>query len=288
MESTVRRPLLVTGSYGQLGRAVLAEAAARGIPTEGRDLDTLDITDRGAVAAWVEAARPRAIVNCAAYTAVDDCEEHEATARAVNATAVGHLADACNTTGSTLIQISTDYVFDGTANRPYREDDPVAPAGAYGRTKLLGEQSASTADHHLIIRTAWLYGLGGHHFVGAIRGQIEGGNTRLRVVADQLGCPTFCDDLAAAVLDLVAAEVAGVVHAVNTGVTSWHGFASEIVRQLGAEVEVVPVSTDEFPRPALRPAYSALDTTRLEQLIGRGMPSWQTALERYLEASCAF
>jgi len=288
MESTVKHPLLVTGSYGQLGRAVLAEAAARGIPAEGRDLDTLDITDRGVVASWVEAARPRAIVNCAAYTAVDDCEEHEATARAVNATAVGHLADACNTTGSTLIQISTDYVFDGTANKPYREDDPVAPTGAYGRTKLLGEQSARTADHHLIIRTAWLYGLGGHHFVDAIRGQIEGGKTRLRVVADQHGSPTFCDDLAAAVLDLAAAEVAGVVHAVNTGITSWHGFAAEIVRQLRAEVEVVPVSTDEFPRPAPRPAYSALDTTRLGQLIGRGMPPWQAALERYLEASCAF
>ena len=288
MESAVQHPLLVTGSYGQLGRAVLAEAASRGIPAEGRDLDTLDITDRGAVASWVDAARPRAIVNCAAFTAVDDCEEHEATARAVNSTAVGHLADACNITGSTLIQISTDYVFDGTANRPYREDDPVAPAGAYGRTKLLGEESARTADHHLIIRTAWLYGLGGHHFVGAIRGQIEGGNTRLRVVADQHGSPTFCDDLATAILDLAAAEVEGVIHAVNTGITSWHGFAAEIVRQLGAEVEVVPVSTDEFPRPAPRPAYSALDTTRLEQMIGRGMPPWQAGLERYLEASCAF
>lgn len=282
------RPLLVTGSYGQLGRAVLAEAESRGIPAEGRDLDTLDITDRAAVAKWAETARPRAIVNCAAYTAVDECEEHESLATAVNATAVGHLADACNATDSALIQVSTDYVFDGTASRPYREDDAVAPAGAYGRTKLLGEQSARTADRHLIVRTAWLYGLGGRHFVDAISRQIQGGSKQLRVVADQHGSPTFCDDLAAAVLDLVAREATGVVHAVNTGVTSWHGFAAEIVRQLGAEVEVVPVSTEEFPRPAVRPAYSVLDTSRLEDLIGRGMPGWQRALERYLEASCAF
>lgn len=282
------RPLLVTGSYGQLGRAVLAEAESRGIPAEGRDLDTLDITDRAAVAKWAETARPRAIVNCAAYTAVDECEEHESLATEVNATAVGHLADACNATDSALIQVSTDYVFDGTASRPYREDDAVAPAGAYGRTKLLGEQSARTADRHLIVRTAWLYGLGGRHFVDAISRQIEGGSNQLRVVADQHGSPTFCDDLAAAVLDLVAREATGVVHAVNTGVTSWHGFAAEIVRQLGAEVEVVPVSTEEFPRPAVRPAYSVLDTSRLEDLIGRGMPGWQRALERYLEASCAF
>ena len=282
------RSLLVTGSYGQLGRAVLAEADIRRIPAEGRDLDTLDITNADAVASWVGAARPGAVVNCAAYTAVDDCEEHEALARAVNATAVSHLADACNATGSTLIQISTDYVFDGTAKRPYREDDPVSPAGAYGRTKLLGEQSARSADHHLIIRTAWLYGLGGRHFVGAIQGQIEGGNQRLKVVADQQGSPTFCDDLAAAVLDLVDHGARGTVHAVNTGHTSWHGFATEIARQLGAEVEVVPVRTEEFPRPAVRPAYSVLDTSRLEQLLGRGMPGWQVALGRYLEAACAF
>lgn len=280
--------VLVTGSYGQLGRAVLAEAGARAIPADGRDMDTIDITDRRAVTSWITEIRPRVVVNCAAYTAVDECEEHESLATAVNATAVGHLADACNATDSALIQVSTDYVFDGTASRPYREDDAVAPAGAYGRTKLLGEQSARTADRHLIVRTAWLYGLGGRHFVDAISRQIQGGSKQLRVVADQHGSPTFCDDLAAAVLDLVAREATGVVHAVNTGVTSWHGFAAEIVRQLGAEVEVVPVSTEEFPRPAVRPAYSVLDTSRLEDLIGRGMPGWQRALERYLEASCAF
>jgi len=279
-------PLLVTGSYGQLGKAVLVEAEARAIPAEGRDMDTIDVTDRNAVTSWIDDFHPRAVVNCAAYTAVDDCEEHEVEARAVNATAVEHLARACNATGSTLIQISTDYVFDGAATQPYNENDSVAPSSAYGRTKLLGEQATRTADDHLIVRTAWLYGLGGRHFVGAIQRQIESGNQHLRVVADQHGSPTFCDDLAAAILDLAAVGAHGTVHAVNAGITTWHGFATEIARLLGADIEIAPVGTDEFPRPARRPAYSSLDTSRLEQLIGRRLPSWQDALKRYLEATC--
>ena len=145
----------------------------------------------------------------------------------------------------------------------------------------------ATADDHLIVRTAWLYGLGGRHFVGAIQRQIEAGNRQLRVVADQFGSPTFCDDLAAAILDLTAVGATGTVHAVNSGITSWHGFATEIARLLGARVEVVPVATDEFPRPARRPAYSGLDTSRIEELIGRRLPDWQDALTRYFEAACA-
>lgn len=285
MEASVQ-PLVVTGSHGQLGRAVLGAAAARGLATDGRDIDTIDITDCSAVSAWLDGARPWAVVNCAAYTAVDDCESREADALAVNATAVGHLAGACNQVGAALIHVSTDYVFDGRAGRPYREDDPTSPASAYGRTKLLGEAQAATALRHLIVRTAWLYGHGGRHFVGAIRGQIEAGTRRLRVVADQCGSPTFCGDLAETILDLAELGAAGVVHAVNSGATTWHGFAVEIVRRLGVEVEVEAVATDAFPRPAPRPAYSVLDTSRLTALRGRPMPSWQDALARYLEAAC--
>ncbi|MCU0303942.1 MAG: dTDP-4-dehydrorhamnose reductase [Thermoanaerobaculales bacterium] len=282
----MQRPILVTGSYGQLGRAVLAAAEIRGLEAEGRDLDTLDITSRQAVDEWIVAARPRLVVNCAAFTAVDDCETAEGSARAVNADAVAHLSAACNVVGATLVHISTDYVFDGAGSRPYREDDPVAPTSAYGRTKLLGEQAARSAHRHLVIRTAWLYGRGGRHFVGAIRRQLEDGATRLRVVADQIGSPTYCDDLAEALLDLVEVGASGVVHVVNDGTTSWHGFASEIVRLLGADAEVIPVTTAEFPRPARRPAYSVLDTARLTTLIGRRLPPWGDALARYLEASC--
>ena len=279
--------LLITGSAGQLGRALGALAPARGLTLDGRALDMLDITDPAAVAAWVTGARPRAVVNCAAYTAVDACEEHEAEALAVNAAAVGHLASACNRVGALLVQVSTDYVFDGTATTPYREDHPVAPMSAYGRTKLAGEVAARAADRHLVVRTAWLYGVGGTNFVEAIRRQVATGAAELKVVADQTGSPTFCADLARALLDLVAVEATGVVHAVNDGVTTWHGFATEIVHRLGSALPVRPVTTAEYPRPARRPPYSVLATDRLAALVGHRLPPWQDALRRYLEATCA-
>jgi dTDP-4-dehydrorhamnose reductase len=223
------------------------------------------------------------VVNCAAYTAVDDCEAQPELAMRVNGTAVGHLAAACDRAGARLVQVSTDYVFAGDGERPYREDDPVAPRSAYGRSKLRGEELAARAQQHLIVRTAWLYGHGGRHFVNAIRHQIDDGVRALRVVADQHGSPTFCDDLAEAIVDLVEVGATGVVHAVNAGGTSWHGFAEEIVRLVGAEVEVLPVTTSEYPRPAPRPAYSVLDTSRLERLLQRKMPPWQDGLRRYLD-----
>jgi len=278
--------LLITGVHGQLGRALEKLARQRGLTVAGHDLDTLDICDRSAVAELVGRLGPRTLVNCAAFTAVDACEADEAAATAINGTAVGHLAAACNAAGALLLHLSTDYVFAGDGDRPYTETDPVAPASAYGRSKLEGERLARTADRHLIVRTAWLYGHGGANFVEAIRRQINGGTGSLRVVADQVGSPTFCDDLADAVLELVDAEACGIVHAANSGSTSWHGFAVEIVRRLGAEVAVHAVTTADYPRPAKRPAYSVLDTSRLAAVIGHPLPPWQDALARYLEAQC--
>lgn len=277
--------LLVTGNRGQLGRSLEHLARGRGLAVDGVDVDMVDIRDAEAVSRLVERLAPRAVANCAAYTAVDDCEADEATATEVNGTAVGHLARACNAVRATLVHVSTDYVFDGEGGRPYLETDPVAPVSAYGRSKLVGEQRAAEAAHHLIVRTAWLYGHGGRNFVEAIRRQIDGGVPALRVVADQTGSPTFCDDLSAALLELIAADARGIVHAVNSGTTTWHGFASEIARQLDADVDVVAVATSEFPRPARRPSYSALDTSRLATLIGRRLPPWQDGLRRYLERS---
>lgn len=278
--------VLITGVHGQLGRALAALCEDRGREHEGRDIDTLDIRNPQAVDDWILAAQPSTVINCAAFTAVDDCESNEGRALAANGTAVGYLAAACNRVDARLIQISTDYVFPGTADRPYIEDDPVAPACAYGRTKLRGEQHALDAVRHLVVRTAWLFGHGGHNFVAAIRAQIDGGATRIKVVADQRGCPTYCADLAAAVLDLADSGADGIVHAVNTGDTTWHGLAVAITEHLGADVEVLPVATDEFPRPAPRPAYSVLDTARLESTLERPMPSWQDALARYLDHPC--
>jgi dTDP-4-dehydrorhamnose reductase len=279
--------LMITGVNGQLGSALVRAAGKRGLVVAGNDIDTLDIADRAAVGQEIHRLRPRTVVNCAAYTAVDDCETDEAAALRINGDAVGHLADACNSAEARLIHISTDYVFPGTANRPYRESDATGPTSAYGRTKLEGERLARTCRRHLIVRTAWLYGHGGGNFVETIRGQIRKGNRALRVVADQLGSPTFCDDLAVALIDLDSLDASGVVHAVNSGAVSWHGFATEIVRLLDADAEVTAVTTDEFPRPARRPAYSVLDTSRLTSLLGREMPPWQDGLSRYLDGRCA-
>jgi len=279
--------ILITGNQGQLGRAIERLAADRQLSVSGSDIDTLNIADANQVERWIEEHRPQTLINCAAYTAVDDCESHENQAESINGTAVGHLSSACRKFGVRLIHISTDYVFDGKGSRPYKESDRVGPTSAYGRTKLLGEEMAAQTPRHLIVRTAWLYGLGGRNFVEAIRRQMNSGAETLKVVADQYGCPTFCDDLALAVLNLNGTDAEGIVHAVNSGDTTWHGFATEIARLMGSTIPILPVTTEVFPRPAPRPAYSVLDISRLQTILNRPMPTWQDALGRYMEASCA-
>jgi len=274
--------LLVTGVRGQLGRAIERRAPVAGYEVVGVDLPEVDITDPRAVDRVVAAAGPDAIVNCAAFTAVDRAEEAETEAMAINGTAVQHLADAAAAARALLVQISTDYVFDGRSLQPVGEDEPPAPVSAYGRTKLAGELAARRAERHLVVRTAWLYGEG-NNFVSAIRRQLDAGARELRVVDDQHGSPTWAADLADAVLGLVGVSARGVVHAVNSGSTTWFGFASEIVRLLGAGATVVPVPTSEFPRPAPRPAYSVLASDRLAGLLGGPLPPWQDALRRFLE-----
>jgi len=274
--------LLVTGSRGQLGLALQAAAPALGHELVGFDLPELDITDAAAVREAVAVVKPGAIVNCAAFTAVDAAEADEARATAVNGTAVAGLATLADEVGAVLVQISTDYVFDGQSGRPWREDDPTVPLSAYGRSKLAGERAAARARQHLIVRTAWLFGQGAN-FVEAIRKQVEAGKRELSVVADQLGSPTYAADLASAILGLLGGGARGIVHAVNEGVTTWQGFAAEIVRQLGADVVIRPISTAELGRPAPRPANSVLDTACLQALLGGPLPPWRDALGRYLE-----
>lgn len=275
--------LLVTGSRGQLGLALQRAAAEAGHEFAGYDLPELDITDPTAVRAVVARVRPDAIVNCAAYTAVDAAEADEGRALAVNGAAVAGLAAAADEAGALLVQISTDFVFDGASPRPYREDDPPHPLSAYGRSKLAGERAAERAHRHLIVRTAWLFGEGAN-FVEAIHRQLDAGATELRVVGDQRGCPTYATDLAGGLLRLLDAGAAGVVHAVNQGQASWFEFAVEIVRQLDAAAEVVPTTTAQAARLAPRPAYSVLDTSRFRGLVGTDLPPWQDALARRLAA----
>jgi dTDP-4-dehydrorhamnose reductase len=273
--------LLVTGSRGQLGRALERLAPRHGYDVVGADLPELDVTDPGAVRELAARVRPEAIVNCAAYTAVDAAETHEAEAFAVNAAAVGHLVDAANDSRAVLVHLSTDYVFDGESPRPYREDDPTNPLSAYGRTKLAGELEAARAARHLVARTAWLFGEGSN-FVEAIRRQLAAGRRELRVVDDQTGCPTYAADLADALLRLLSRGATGRLHVVNSGVTTWCGLAREIVARLDPAVAVLPITAAEMPRPARRPRRSVLDTARLEALLGAPLPPWQDALARYL------
>jgi len=275
--------LLVTGCNGQLGRALHGGGPARGHEVVGVDLPELDITDPAAVRGAVARIRPDAIVNCAAYTAVDAAEADEARALAVNGGAVAGLAAVADEAGALLVQISTDFVFDGASKHPYREDDPPHPLSAYGRTKLAGERGAELARRHLIVRTAWLFG-DGANFVEAIHRQLDAGASELRVVGDQRGCPTYAVDLAGALLRLLEAGASGVVHVVNQGQASWFEVAVEIVRQLGAAAEVVPISTADAARPAPRPAYSVLDASRFRGIVGADLPPWQDALARRLAA----
>jgi dTDP-4-dehydrorhamnose reductase len=257
--------LFVTGSRGQLGRALQRTAAAGGHEYIGRDLPELDITDATAVRDAVAEARPDAVINCAAYTAVDAAEADEARALAVNGGAVAGLAAVADEAGALLVQISTDFVFDGASKRPYREDDPPHPLSAYGRTKLAGERGAELARRHLIVRTAWLFG-DGANFVEAIHRQLDAGASELRVVGDQRGCPTYAVDLAGALLRLLEAGASGVVHVVNQGQASWFEFAVEIVRRAPPGV----LGAGRLPLPRDRRRRSSLLARRARATARRG------------------
>jgi dTDP-4-dehydrorhamnose reductase len=243
----------------------------------------LDITNQRNVSKLVADQKPTIIINCAAYTKVDDAEKDERVANAINGSSVELLAHAANEVGALLVQISTDFVFDGAKRTPYEVNDPTHPLSAYGRSKLLGEQAVTHADRHLIVRTSWLFGVNGPNFVEAIRGQIRKGTNPLRVVDDQRGRPTYTPHLASAIVRLAQLDTRGIVHYADDGECSWFDFAKSIAEESGAKVNVKPVSTDEFPRPAKRPAYSVLSTERYERVTGVAPESWREGLREYLQ-----
>jgi len=273
---------LVFGGAGMLGQAVVAEARSRGWAALGLSHAQADVTDRERLLYWADAFRPEAVVNCAAFTRVDDCEKETERAFAVNGEAVAHAAAAAAKAGARLIHVSTDYVFDGEARQPYREDAPTAPLSVYGRSKLEGERRALAYDRSLVVRTSWLFGPGGPSFVATMVGLIEAGRLPLRVVQDQQGCPTYTPFLAAALLDLARLGTAGVVHYRNREPVSWYAFAVEIARLWSGRAEVVPITTAEFPRPAPRPAYSVLDVARFEEIAGHPVEPWESGLVEML------
>jgi dTDP-4-dehydrorhamnose reductase len=272
--------IVITGAEGQLGIAL--RQVLLGHQLTALDLPTFDLTDPDCARTIIEAS-PEAVIHAGAYTDVDGAEGNPGLAMAVNAKGTERVAWAAAQTGARLIYVSTDYVFDGLGTRPYVETDPTNPVSAYGESKRAGELRAlAGCKNTLVIRTAWLYGHHGRNFVKTIL-QLAADRPCLRVVGDQRGCPTFAEDLAGMIGDLLTHPVQGVLHVTNEGDCTWHDFASEIVRLSGLRVPVEPITTGDMPRPAKRPAYSVLSAGRLHQL-GFRMPAWQDGLERFMNA----
>jgi dTDP-4-dehydrorhamnose reductase len=290
---------LVTGAAGMLGRDLTALLTARGEEFTALGRADLDITDAAATTAAVSSVKPDVVVNCAAWTGVDAAEEHEAQALAVNGQGAANLAAACVRAGARLVYPSTDYVFDGDAAAPYAEDAPTAPAGAYGRTKLAGEQAVRAAlpDGSYVVRTAWLYGAHGKNFVKTMLHLARNG-TAPGVVADQHGQPTWTADVAEQVYALIAASAPpGVYHATSSGQTTWFGLAEEVFalyqdqdqEPLAERVRLTPrpLTTADYPTPARRPPYSVLGHQAWLAAGIKPIGDWKDALHRAFPAIVA-
>ncbi|PLR83146.1 dTDP-4-dehydrorhamnose reductase [Bacillus canaveralius] len=275
--------VVVTGVQGQLGYDVVKELEKKNHQVYGTDRSQLDITSEADVNAFIDEVKPDAIIHCAAYTNVDRAEEDKETAYNVNALGTQFLAQAAKKAGAKMLLVSTDYVFDGTADKPYETDHPTKPLGVYGETKLAGEQLLTEIlDEYFIVRTAWVFGINGHNFVktmlrlGEERGEVG-------VVHDQVGSPTYTPDLAKFLVELIETTKYGVYHATNSGECSWYDFAVEIFKQAGMDVKVNPLTTDQFPRPASRPKYSILSKKKIEEQGLKMLPDWKKALSEYLQ-----
>ncbi len=274
--------ILVTGCNGQLGNEMqLLEKLHPEHTYFNTDVAELDITNREAIEQFVGDNAIDGIVNCAAYTAVDKAEENQEFCHLLNADAPGFLAEAIEKSGGWMIQVSTDYVFDGTNHKPYVETDPVCPNSTYGRTKLAGEQAVlNNCKKSMIIRTAWLYSTFGNNFVKTMirlgREKVE-----LGVIFDQIGTPTYAHDLAVAIFAAISnGVVSGIYHFSNEGVISWYDFTKAIHRIAGISTcHVRPLHTEEYPTPAARPHYSVLDKTKIKQTYNIEIPYWEESLE---------
>jgi dTDP-4-dehydrorhamnose reductase len=269
--------LLVTGAAGMLGRDVVAAAQEAGHDVAALARAELDITDAAAVRDAIAAARPDAVINCAAWTDVDGAEAHEAEATAVNGAGAGNVAAAAG--DALVVHVSSDYVFDGTASEPYTEDAATGPRSAYGRSKLAGERAVSEAGGRAaIVRASWLFGPHGRNFVDTMR-RLGAERDELAVVDDQVGCPTYTGHLAAALVEIAERGVTGVMHVAGGGRCSWFDLAEATFEETGVAVRVRPQSTADTGRPAPRPAFSALASTRGDAPV---LPPWREGLRAHL------
>ncbi len=272
--------LLVTGAGGMLGRAVVDTATRLGHDVLPRARADLDIIDADGTRRALATARPRAVVNCAAYTDVDGAENDWRTAEAVNAQGARNVAAAAAEIGAFVVQVSTDYVFDGSKRESWLESDAVAPLGVYGETKLAGEQAVAAVNPaHAIVRTAWLFGAGGRNFVDTMLG-LGAQRDEVAVVTDQVGSPTWTVHLAGALVEVAERpSETGIHHIAGSGSCSWNELALEIFERAAIDCRVLPATSEQFPRAAKRPAYSVLGTQRRDPLV---LPSWQDGLAQYL------
>lgn len=273
--------VLITGANGMLGRDVAAIADAEHHEVVALDRSALDITNERSVHRLIEQELPRVVVNCAAYTAVDLAQENEYEATRINGEGAGFVAAAAAAVGAKVYYPSSDYVFDGLKTEPYVESDDVNPVGAYGRSKLAGEIATAEANpRHVIVRTSWLYGLEGGNFVETMLTLAQRQNEVL-VVRDQIGCPTYTQQLAGAIVDMFDFEKLGVMHIAGGEYCSWYDFAREIFRQSQLDVKVLSATSDMLERPAPRPPFSALVTERDDVPV---LPRWDHGLHDYLAA----
>lgn len=274
--------VFVTGVKGQLGFDVVNELEKRGHQAVGVDIEEMDITDEASVNRVIKEAAPDAVIHCAAYTAVDAAEDHEELCRNVNAKGTGYIAKVCRELDIKMMYISTDYVFDGQGTRPWEPDDHRDPLNVYGQTKYEGELAVEEAlTKYFTVRIAWVFGENGKNF---IKTMLNLGKTRdkLTVVADQIGSPTYTYDLARLLVDMIETDRYGRYHATNEGLCSWYEFACEIFKQAGMNVQVEPVTADQYPAKAKRPMNSRMSKDKLEENGFVLLPSWQDALARYL------
>ena len=275
--------VLVTGVKGQLGYDVVKELEKRGMEAVGVDIEEMDITDADSVDKVIGEAAPDAVIHCAAYTAVDAAEDNVELCRRVNADGPRNIANMCKKLDIPMIQISTDYVFDGMGEQVWQPDDKREPVSVYGQTKYEGELAVqNTLEKYFIVRIAWVFGVNGKNFVKTM---INLGKTRdkLTVVCDQFGSPTYTYDLAKLLVDMIQTDKYGVYHATNEGFCSWYEFACEIFKQAGIQVEVTPVTSDQYPTKAKRPFNSRMSKDKLEENGFERLPEWKDALSRYLK-----
>jgi dTDP-4-dehydrorhamnose reductase len=271
--------LLVTGAAGMLGRDVMLAAGNAGHDVVGFGRAELDVTDAAALAKKLDLERPDVVLNCAAWTDVDGAEEAEEAAMAVNGAGAGNVAAAAAEVGASVVYVSSDYVFDGAKGEPYLEDDPTAPLSAYGRTKLAGEKATAAANkRHFVVRSSWLFGIGGSNFVETML-RLAAIQNEVLVVRDQVGSPTYTWHLAHGVVRLIEGVEYGTHHMAAAGECSWYEFAREIFEQAKIECRVLSATSEMLGRPAPRPPYSVLLSGREHPIR---LPSWQDGLAGYL------